>query len=402
MANCPAQYHVSAGWNRLVAGRGGRLPAFLTLRAAVDTVSRMNRWLARFFLIAVLLLAFPQRSPAPLIYTPGEGWVYESVGGSKWQRTRAKDQLEVAQQAFEVRDFGLAMKASRRVLSQWPFSDYAPKAQYLLARCQVAKRQDEAAFKSYGKLLTKYPKIDNYNEIIQSQYEIANRFLAGQRFRLFGTVPLYRSMEKTIKMYEQIIKNGPYSTVAPDAQLKIGDAHERKKNLFLKAPDYMAAAKAYERAADRYPNLPQGADGLYRTGVAYSKEAKRADYDQTVAGQAIAAFTDFKVVYPEDPRVPQSEKTVAALKVEQARGSYEVARYYEKKKKLDGALIYYNDVLYKAPESQYAQQARERIEKIKKRQQQAAFKPLPAGMEGPSLRDAAPAPPLNPPQPVKP
>jgi outer membrane protein assembly factor BamD (BamD/ComL family) len=356
----------------------------------------MNRWLARVFLIAVGLLAFPQRSPAPLIYTPGEGWVYESVGGGKWQRTRAKDQLEVAQQAFDIRNFGLAMKASKRVVSQWPFSDYAPKAQYLLARCQEARTQDEAAFKSYEKLLTKYPKIDNYNEIIQRQYEIANRFLAGQRFRLFNTVPLYKSMEKTIKMYER--------TVAPDAQLKIGDAYERKKNLFLKAPDYMAAAKAYERAADRYPNLPQGADGLYRTGVAYSKEAKRADYDQTVAGQAIAAFTDFRVVHPEDARVPQAEKAVAVLKVEQARGSFEVARYYESKKRLDGALIYYNDVLLKAPESQYAQQARERIEQIKKRQLQVALKPLPAGMQVPSLKNAEPqpAPPLTPSQPAKP
>lgn len=364
----------------------------------------MNRWLARVFLIAVVLLAFPQRSPAPLIYTPGEGWVYESVGGSKWQRTRAKDQLEVAQQAYDAHDFGLAMKASRRVVSQWPFSDYAPKAQYLLARCQEAKKNDAAAFKSYEKLLTKYPKIDNYTEIIQRQYEIANRFLAGQRFRLFGYVPLYKSMEKTIKMYERIIKNGPYSTVAPDAQLKIGEAYERKKILFLKAPDYMAAAKAYERAAERYPNLPQGADGLYRTGVAYSKEARRADYDQTVAGQAIAAFTDFKVVHPEDPRVPQTEKTVVTLKVEQARGSYEVARYYQSKKKLDGALIYYNDVLLKAPESQYAQEARERIERIKKKQQQAAFKPLPAGMQVPSLKNAEPEPaqPLVPSQPAKP
>ncbi len=364
----------------------------------------MNRWLARVFLIAVVLLAFPQRSPAPLIYTPGEGWVYESVGGGKWQRTRAKDQLEVAQQAFDIRNFGLAMKAAKRVVSQWPFSDYAPKAQYLLARCQEAKKQDEAAFKSYEKLLTKYPKIDNYNEIIQRQYEIANRFLAGQRFRLFNTVPLYKSMDKTIKMYERIIKNGPYSTVAPDAQLKIGEAYERKKNLFLKAPDYMAAAKAYERAADRYPNLPQGADGLYRTGVAYSKEARRADYDQTVAGQAIAAFDDFKAVHPNDPRVPQTEKTVALLKVEQARGSYEVARYYQSKKRLDGALIYYNDVLLKAPESQYAQEARERIEGIKRQQLGAAFKPLPAGRQVPSLKNAEPqpAPPLTPSQPAKP
>ena len=61
----------------------------------------MNRWSVRLLLIAFCLVAFPSRSPAPLIYTPGEGWTYEPVGGggAKWQQPRAKDQLEVAQAA---------------------------------------------------------------------------------------------------------------------------------------------------------------------------------------------------------------------------------------------------------------------------------------------------------------
>ena len=50
-----------------------------------------NRLKIRLFLLAVLVLV-PLRSPAPLIYVPGEGWYYESYGESgKWQRSRAKD-----------------------------------------------------------------------------------------------------------------------------------------------------------------------------------------------------------------------------------------------------------------------------------------------------------------------
>ena len=112
----------------------------------------MNRCLARLLLVMIALLAFPQRSPAPLIYTPGEGWRYEEVGSTgSWAKTRAKDQLDVAQAAFDKKDYGTAMKAARRTVSQWPFSDYAPQAQYLLARCFEAKGQDEKAFKAYQK-----------------------------------------------------------------------------------------------------------------------------------------------------------------------------------------------------------------------------------------------------------
>ena len=71
----------------------------------------------RLILILTAVIAFPFSSPAPLVYTPGEGWSYEPVGGEgKWTKTRAKDQLEVAQAAFDQKDFRLALKAARRVV----------------------------------------------------------------------------------------------------------------------------------------------------------------------------------------------------------------------------------------------------------------------------------------------
>src|SRR5438876_9827752 len=133
----------------------------------------MNRRFIQILLIVVFLLAFPFRSPAPLIYRPGEGWTYEPVGGTaKWQMPRAKDQLDVAQAAFDKKAYALALKAARRVVRVWPLSDYAPQAQYLVGRCYQAQGQDEKAFKDYQKVLEKYPKITNYQEILERQYEI--------------------------------------------------------------------------------------------------------------------------------------------------------------------------------------------------------------------------------------
>jgi len=83
----------------------------------------MNHWCVRLLLGALCALAFPCTCPAPLVYRPGEGWVYESVGGGKWLRTRAKDQLEVAQSAFDSKDYTTAFKAARRTARVWPLSD---------------------------------------------------------------------------------------------------------------------------------------------------------------------------------------------------------------------------------------------------------------------------------------
>ena len=61
------------------------------------------------------------------------------------------------------------------------------------------------------------------------------------------------------------------------------------------------------------------ADALYRAGMAYLKQAKTAEYDQSVAGQAIATFTDFMTLYPQDPRVAEAQQHIASLRTEQAR-----------------------------------------------------------------------------------
>jgi len=109
------------------------------------------------------------------------------------------------------------------------------------------------------------------------------------------------------------------------------------------------------------------AEATFRAGLAYRKEAQTADRDQTTAGQAIAKFTDFMALYPNDPRVPDAQKYIALLRGEQARGNFVIAQFYEKRKKWEGARIYYNEVLLQDPNSPYATEARQRIDELKQR-----------------------------------
>src|SRR6185295_12903366 len=117
---------------------------------------------------------------------------------------------------------------------------------------------------------------------------------------------------------EQIVKSGPYSSVGPQAQMNIGAANERK---WVK--DFPEAARSYERVADRYNDQPIAAEALFKAGQAYLKQAKTAEYDQSVSSQAVATFTDFNTLFPEHEKVEESKKAVIALRSEQARGSFQ-------------------------------------------------------------------------------
>jgi outer membrane protein assembly factor BamD len=327
----------------------------------------MNRRFVFWILLVAGVALLPFRSPAPLIYVPGEGWYYESYGeNAKWQRSRAKDQLDVAEKAFKSANYTISLRAAHRVLRVWPLSDYAPHAEYLIGRCLEATGKDEAAFNAYQNIIQKYPKSAEYEDVLWRQYEIASRFLHGQLFKLWGYIPLYTSMDQTAKMFDKIVDNGPYGDVAPHAQLRIGAAREKQK-------DYAEAVKAYETAADRYHDQPViAADALYREGIAYQKQAAAAEYDQSTAGHAIAAYTDFITLFPDDKRVPRVQRAIAALKAEQVRGDFEIAQFYEKSRKWAGAAVYYNEVLQLDPNSRFAAQARQRIESLKPRLQAPA------------------------------
>jgi outer membrane protein assembly factor BamD len=324
----------------------------------------MNRWYIRVFLVGLAVLLFPFRSPAPLIYRPGEGLSYESPSGkaADWRKLRAKDQLEVAQAAFDKKDYKLAMKAALRVATVWPLSDYAPQGQYLVGRCYEQHRQDQKAFKAYDQLLGKYPKMKDAQEIQGRQFEIANRFLAGEWIKLFGYIPFFPSMDKAAEMYGDIVRFGPYGPYGPPSQMNIGAAREKQK-------DYQLAVQAYEMAADRYSAQREvAATALYKAALAWNKQARKADYDQSAAGQAISSFNDFMALYDKDPRIPEAQKIITSLKLEQARGNFSIAEFYEKSKHWDAAQIYYNEVRRTAPDTPLAEQARKRIEAFQARQ----------------------------------
>jgi outer membrane protein assembly factor BamD len=304
----------------------------------------------------------PFRSPAPLYYTPGEGWYYESYGQkADWQRPRAKDQLQVAEQLYKAADYSGALRAARRVILVFPLSDYVADAEYLTARCWEAKGHDQAAFHAYQEMIDKYPSSPYYEDALWRQYAIATRILHGEQTMLWNIVPFFPSMDTAANMFNEIVTNGPYSDVAPHAQLRVGAAHE-------KAKDYDLAVKSYGTAADRYHDQPViAADAVFRQGVSYYREAAKAEYDQSTAEQAIETFTDFITLFPEDKRVSQAQRAIVILKSEQVRGAFQVAKFYDDGKKWDGAAVYYNEVVQLDPNSSYAALARQRIEELKPR-----------------------------------
>ena len=99
--------------------------------------------------------------------------------------------------------------------------------------------------------------------------------------------------------------------------------------------------------------------------MAYQNQSLDAEYDQAVTIKSIDAYSDLITLYPEHQNIPDAKKRIDDMKIEQARGNFEIARYYEKRKKWKGAEIYYDQAFRLAPDSEYGDRSKQRLAEIK-------------------------------------
>lgn len=305
-------------------------------------------------LFAALLISgifTPPDCPAPLVWRKGEGWTWERAGIPA--ADTPQEQLEIARTLFEQKDYGGAASAYRRLIRRWPTSFAVEDARFGLAESLSAAGYKFKAFQEYQTLLEKHPATERFELVLQRQMEIGELFMNGYRDKVMG-IRLFPNTERAIDIFQQIVKTAPYSSLGPLAQLRLAETHERRK-------EYVLAVRAYERLMERYPRHELAALAQFRIGQAYLAEARRAEYDQNAANQAVAAFTDYLVRYPDGEKVTEAKEKRERLRIEQARGSFQIAQFYERNREYQAALIYYNDVLERSPESEWAARAREKI-----------------------------------------
>ncbi len=302
-------------------------------------------------LVAIFCLALPANCPAPLVWRKGEGWAYERGGAQS--ANNPKDQLELGRKFQRKKEYDAAIAAYRRVIVRWPTSFATQDARMGLAESLAELGYLYKAFKEYQLLIEKHPNSAYFDTVLQRQFDIGSRFLAGQKHRIWR-LRLFSGFDKAVEVLERVVKNGPYSPVGPAAQFRIGLSFEKQK-------DYISAVHAYEKLLERYPKDPLAEQAQFEIGWAYMKEASRSEYDQNNANQAIVAFSDYLLRYPATRMSARAEELRADLRQEQSRGLFQIGKFYEKRHNYKAAAIYYNEVIEQNPKSDWANTAQRKI-----------------------------------------
>jgi outer membrane protein assembly factor BamD len=333
----------------------------------------------RFFLLLSLgTIAFPFRSPAPVVVTPGEGATYEAPGSddSAPNQKDAQTQFDVALAAETKGNVGAAINGYKKTVHRFPKSTVASVAQYKLGVLYEKKKDLPNAATAYEKLIKNYPHSTDFNNALEGEFRLGTAYLEGAKQKVLG-IPTLASRDRAIVIYNVIINNAPYSRYAPLAQYDIGQAKEREQ-------DYKGAIADYQVVVDKYPTDPIAADALYQIGFNYLTLSRNGSNDRLASQRARENFEDFLAAYPTSEKAAQAKENIASLANMQTGGSLQIADYYYGQKQFRAAVVYYNDVIRQQPDSADSTKAKARLDYLRAKYGNKYFPDTQSAAPGPN------------------
>lgn len=306
--------------------------------------------------ILLLSLAIQPVLHAYWIWTPQTGrWI-----NPKWAvKDSPQEQFDWAMKFYESKDYKRSVGEFTKLVRYYPNSELAAEAQYYVGRSYEGLEEYEQAYLAYQKAIETYPFTKKMEEMIEREFEIGNRFYAGERIKLWG-VPTFPSVYKAIEIYQKVVDNAPYGKYAEEVLYKIGECHK-------KAGDYQAARLAFQKLVDEHPDSKLAADAKFQVGLCASQASLKPTYDQSVTNEALKEVEDFAKRHPESQLTHEADKMRQSLREKKAESDFTIAEFYSKQKYYEAASVYYKNIVETLPETSWAKKAQVKLREIEKK-----------------------------------
>ncbi len=248
------------------------------------------------------------------------------------------EQLQYSIGFYQKKDYDLAIKEFRKLISHYPKAREAPEAQFYVGQCYESLGNLYQAFKEYQIVVDKYPFSERSGDIVQKQYDIGVRLLNGKQNRNKFVDAFIGADYNVIDIFKTVIKNAPYGPLAPKAQYEIG-LYLAEKQLYQEARD------EFDKVINDYPESEWAKAAKYQIALTDSKRSTDAAYDQKVTQVAVQEFKEFVGVYPDAELSDAAKKQIDGLKEKEAENVFLIAKFYEKQKNYKSAKLYYQSIV---------------------------------------------------------
>jgi outer membrane protein assembly factor BamD len=137
------------------------------------------------------------------------------------------------------------------------------------------------------------------------------------------------------------------SAFAADAQYYLGECRFAREEFLLAAFEYSVVKR-------NYPASPRVADAQYKLGVCYYSLSPKPALDQQYTRRALDELQSFVEYYPSHEKAVDADGKIRELTARLAQKQYNTATLYRTMEYFRAALYYYDDVIEKYHDTEYA------------------------------------------------
>lgn len=209
-------------------------------------------------------------------------------------------------------------------------------------------------FTTIEKILRNYPSKENFNELVQREFEIGNLFYAGRREPALSWMPWIKADDKSLEIYEAIRKHAPFANFAATLKFRIG-------LLYLEQNKIDEAIAAFEEINEFHKGSQEEKFTLYELANIYLQKASRGDSDGAWGRKARKTLRIIIEKYPDDKDIVWARQELKTADTLNSQKAFAIADFYRKRGNIDTAARYMNDLITEYPKTEIAAKAHEKL-----------------------------------------
>ncbi len=267
---------------------------------------------------------------------------------------------------FRGQKYSQSAKKFKEAAKRWPESQLEQDAFFYRAESEYFDKQYSDAIDTYSALLKKYPNTPHLDEVVQRQFDIARYWEKHHQYKphwattpnlLDETRPLFDTLGRAIKTYDDIRLNDPTGPLADDAIMATANSY------FLRGR-YNDADYQYELLRNEYPRSEHQFEAHILGLQCKLRKYQGPDYDDTSLREAKKLVKQLKVQFSGELNAEERARLSdiqAQLNQQLAERDYKMAKFYDDTEHFGSAKFYYGQLIRDYPGTPLAIQARERF-----------------------------------------
>ncbi|HPM43197.1 MAG TPA: tetratricopeptide repeat protein, partial [Candidatus Omnitrophota bacterium] len=315
---------------------------------------RTHKIILPLALAALIIFTFCTMASAYWVWTPE---TKKFLNPKYAVKDSPQEQYDWAMSFYEAKDYPRAVTEFDKLTKSYEFSEYAGKAQYHIGLSYENMGKYYLAFQAYQKAIENFPHLDNVDEIIAREFNIANIYSTKENPKVLGT-DIMTPTDRVVEIYRKVVENAPYGKLADESLFNMGTVLKNVER-------YDEAIPSFQKILDEYPDSQFTEKARYEVAYCAYKASLKPAYDQASTDKAIKAFSEFSEENKDLQLTQEADKTIQRLKDKAAEKSVQTAQFYEKINKKESAIIYYKDIINRYPDCSYVEMAKTRIEELK-------------------------------------